>query len=123
MYPETDAFGKTVLLVDSDENLRGVRARRLRRYGITVQTADSVGDARARLDGNTYDLVLIAPRETPEQAIQLKREIKRLHPTQRVAFCVGPPRYISFTYGQNVIRMPAGRDTWADKLKYRLASA
>ena len=123
MARETDLLAKTVLLVDSNQNLAEARARRLQSYGVTVHTALTVEAARARLEGNEYDLVLIAPRENPEEAIRLEREIKRLHPAQRVAFCVGPPKYISFTYKQNVISMPARSDTWADRVKYRLARA
>ena len=125
MDPETDPLGKTVLLVDSNQSLAAARARRLRLYGITVHTADSVEAARDRLKAkeSAYHLVLVAPRENPEEAIQLHREIKRLHPTQKVAFCVGPPNYISFTYGRNVIPMPVRLDTWADRLKGRQASA
>jgi len=101
MPPETNSFGKTVLLVDSNQNLAAARARRLRSYGVTVRTADSVEAARACLEGNTYDLVLVATHENPEEAIQFHREIKRLYPAQRVGFFVGPPEYISFTYGEN----------------------
>jgi len=122
MATETDLLGKTVLLLDSNQNLAEARARRLQAYGITVHTAGTVDEARARLRERPYDLVLVAPRENPEESIQFHREIKRLHPEQKVAFCVGPPNYISFTYGRNVIPMPR-RDTWADRLKGRLASA
>jgi len=121
--PEADSFGKTVLLVDSNQTLGEMRARRLRLYGVTVHTTDSIEAARARLKENAYALVLVAPREKPEEAIQFHREIKRLHPAQRVAFFVGPPKYLSFTYGQNVIPMSFRSDTWADRLKARLASA
>ncbi len=123
MIPTTDPFGKIVLLVDSDPNLREMRARRLRLYGITVHTVGTVEEARALLEANTYSLVLVAPRNNSEEVIEFHREIKRLHSTQRVAFCVGPPKYISSRYGQNVIPMPARSDTWADRLKGRLASA
>lgn len=123
MTPETDPLGKTVLLVDSDQRLGEMRARRLRLYAITVQTAGTAEEARGLLEGDTYDLVLIAPRENPEEAIRLQKEIKRLHPEQRVGFFVGPPKYISFTYGRNVVPMPAQRVTWTDRLKGRLASA
>ena len=121
--PEIEAFGKSVLLVDSNGKLGEMRARLLRRYGVHVVTAAGLETARGRLNGNTYDLVLVAPRENPEEAIHFQREIKRLHPRQKVGFFVGPPKYISFTYGQNVVSMPARRDTWADRLKRRLASA
>ena len=123
MAPETDVLGKTVLLLDGNQNLAEARARRLQAYGIAVHIADTVGEARARLRERPYDLVLVAPRENPEEAIQLHREIKRLHPTQKVAFCVGPPKYLSFTYRQNVIPMPAPLDTLAERLKSHLASA
>ena len=72
---------------------------------------------------NRYHLVLLATRENPEAAIAFRREIRQQDPNQKVAFLVSPPRYISFTYGQNVVPMPARLDTWADKLKYRMASA
>ncbi len=123
MSPETDSFGKTVLLVDSNERLGQIRARVLRQYGITVATASTVEEARARLKGSAYHLVLVAPRKNPAKAIQLQREIKRLHPEQRVAFFVGPPKYISFTYGRNVVPIGARSRNWADRLKGRLASA
>jgi DNA-binding NtrC family response regulator len=95
MAPESDPLGKTVLLVDSNHNVAEARARLLRRYGVTVVTVDSFKEARARIDGNTYHLVLVAPRGSPAEAIQLQREIKRLHPE------------ISFTYGQKAVPMPA----------------
>jgi len=68
MDPETDPLGKTVLLVDSNQSLAAARARRLRLYGITVHTADSVEAARDRLKvkESAYHLVLLAPRENPE---------------------------------------------------------
>jgi hypothetical protein len=53
------------------------------------------------------DLVLFAPRENPEDAIAFRREIRQQNPKQRVAFLVGPPHYISFAYGENLIPMPA----------------
>jgi hypothetical protein len=123
MDPQTDPFAKTVLLVDSNEKLGQIRARRLRLYGITVYTVGSIEEARARLKGSAYHLILLAPRENPEEAIQFHREIKLLHPEQRVGFFVGPPKYISFTYGRNVIPMPARSSNWADRLKGHLASA
>jgi len=123
MTPETDPLGKTVLLVDSDQKLGQLRARRLRLYGITVYIAASIQEARVHLQMNSYDLVLLATREDPEAAIVFHREIRRHNPKQRVAFLVGPPRYLSFTFGQNLIPMPPRSSSWADKLKSHLASA
>lgn len=123
MTPDTDLLGKTVLLVDSNEKLAEMRARRLRGYGVTVHTARTIQEARVDLRLNRYDLVLLATRENLEAAIALRREIREQNPKQRVAFLVGPPRYISFTFGQNVVPMPGRSNTWADRLKGHLASA
>ena len=123
MTPGTDPLGKRVLLVDSDQKLGEVRARRLRLYGIAVHTASSIQEARLSLRMHSYHLVLLAARENPEAAIVFRREIRQYNPKQRVAFLVGPPRYLSFTFGQNLISMPPRSSSWADKLKGHLASA
>jgi response regulator RpfG family c-di-GMP phosphodiesterase len=123
MTPGTDPLGKTVLLVDSQQQPREIRARRLRRYGLTVYTASTIEEARVHLKMTSYDLVLLAPRENPKAAIAFRREIRQQDPNQRVAFLVGPPRYLSFTFGRNLIPMPARSSKWVDKLKGRLASA
>jgi ActR/RegA family two-component response regulator len=121
--PKTDPLGKTVLLVDSDQKLGELRARRLRTYGILVNTASSIREARVHLKMNSFDLVLLAPRENSEAAIVFRREIRQQDPKQKVAFLVGPPRYLSFTFGRNVIPMPSRSSSSADKLKGHLASA
>jgi CheY-like chemotaxis protein len=123
MTPESDPLGKRVLLVDSNHALGEMRARRLRRYGIVVDAVSTIREARFCWRNRSYDLVLLAPRENPEAAIVFRREIRQQNPNQRVAFLVGPPRYLSFTFGENLFPMPAGSRDWADKLKAYLASA
>ena len=123
MTLETDPFGKTVLLVDSQQKPREIRARRLRTYGILVHTAASIQEARVHLAMNSCDLVLLGTREDPEAAIAFRQEIRQQNPKQRVAFLVGPPRYLSFTFGRDPIPMPPRSSNWADKLKGHLASA
>jgi DNA-binding NtrC family response regulator len=121
MTPETDALGKTVLLVDSQQEPREIRARRLRLYGIAVHTVSSIKEARLYLEMHYSDLVLLATRENPEEALAFRREVRRQNPKQRVAFLVGPPDYLSF--GRNLIPMPARSSDWADRLTGHLASA
>jgi response regulator RpfG family c-di-GMP phosphodiesterase len=123
MTPESDLLGKTVLLVDSDQKPREARAHRLNMYGIAVASVSTIQEARFCMRNKSYDLVLLATRENPEAAIAFRREIRQQNPKQRVAFLVGPPRYISFTFGQNLIPMPARSSNWADGLKTHLASA
>ena len=123
MTPGTDPLGKRVLLVDSDQKLGEVRARRLRLYGIAVHTASSIQEARLSLRMHSYHLVLLAAHENPEEALAFRREIRRHNPKQRVAFLVGPPLYLSFTYGENVIPMRLPSSNRADGLTGHLASA
>ena len=123
MTPEADLLGKRVLLVDSDRKPREARARRLNLYGIAVDAASTVREARFCWRNRRYDLVLLATRENREDVIAFRREIRQQNPNQRVAFLVGPPRYLSLTFGQNLIPMPPQSTTWADKLKRHLASA
>jgi CheY-like chemotaxis protein len=123
MPSETDLLGKTVLLFDNNQKPREVRAGRLRGYGVTVHTAASIREARAYWGMNSYDLVLLATRKNPEAAIVFRREIRQQNPKQRVAFLVGPPHYISFTYSENLISMPARSLNWTKKPRQRLVSA
>lgn len=123
MTSETDLLGKTVLLLDDHQKAREVRARCLNAYGIAVDTVSTIREARFCLRNKSYDLVLLATRENPEEAIVFRREIRQLSLRQRVAFLVGPPDYLSLTFGQNVIPMPPRPSTWAEKRKTRLASA
>jgi PleD family two-component response regulator len=123
MTPATDLLGKRVLLVDRHQKARETRANRLSVYGIAVDAVCTIREARVRLGMNRYDLVLLATRENPEDAITFRREIRQQNPKQRVAFLVGPPDYLSFTFGQNLIPMPPRPSDWADKVKTHLASA
>jgi hypothetical protein len=89
--------------------------------GLTFGTILSIEEARVGVD--RYHLVLLATRENPEAAIAFRREIRQQDPNQKVAFLVGPPDYLSFTFGRNLIPMPARAGKPADKLTGRLASA
>jgi len=122
MTPETDPLGKTVLLVDNHQKAREVRAQRLTVYGIVVDAVSTVREARFCLRHKRYDLVLLAVRGNAEETIVFSRGVCQHNPKQKVAFLVGPPDYLSFTYGENVIPMPAQSSDWAEKLKARLAS-
>ena len=122
MTPETDPLGKRVLLVDNHQKAREVRAQRLTVYGIVVDAVSTVREARFWLRHKHYDLVLLAVRGNAEETIVFRRGVLQHNPDQKVAFLVGPPDYLSFTYGENVIPMPPQSSDWMDKLKGRLAS-
>ncbi len=118
-----DPLGKTVLLVDNDLKARGALGQDLRWRGIIVHTASSLREARIHLSLGKYDLVLLAARENPEEAIAFRREILRKNPKQRVGFLVGPPQFITFRLDEHQTRKETKSSDWAEKLKGRLASA
>ncbi len=114
---QDNAFGKRVLVVDENPKTQNVRALRLGERGVAVDTVSTFAQARSRLRDDTYDLVLLAAQENPEDALAFRLEIRERNPKQHVAFMVGPPQYISFRLGKKPSR------NWAEKLKGRLASA
>ncbi len=99
MTSEDRALGKRVLVLDDNPKAQQVRIVSLSKYGVEVHTVGTIEEARSRLRDDIYDLVLIATRKNPEQAIAFRQDIRRQDPKQRVAFLVGPPHYISFTFG------------------------
>ncbi len=99
MTSEDRALGKRVLVLDDNPEAQQVRIVSLSKHGVEVHTVGTIKEARSRLRDDTYDLVLIAARRNPEQAIAFRQDIRRQDPNQRVAFLVGPPHYISFTFG------------------------
>ncbi len=120
---QDNAFGKRVLVVDDNPKAQNARALRLGEHGVAVDRVSTIAKARSRLRDDTYDLVLLAARENPEDAIAFRLEIQEQNPNQRVAFLVGPPDYISFRLAEDQTREQSKSSNWMEKLKGRLASA
>jgi len=89
---------KKVLLADSFEKARSVRATFLRSRLVDVDAASNIPEALALWRTSVYHLVLVAPRENPGEALEFWQEIKREKPRQRVAFLIGSPAYVSLTW-------------------------
>jgi len=88
---------KRVLLVDSRERTRIVRAAALRGQKVEVDTAASLTEALIFWRTGKYNLVLLKTRETVQQSVEFFQMIKQEKPCQQVAFLVGAPGYLSFT--------------------------
>ncbi len=123
MTSRDNALGKRVLVVDDNPKAQNLRALRLNDHGVGVDPVSTIDEARSHLRYDTYDLVLLAPRENTDEAIAFRDEIRAQNPKQRVGFLVGPPQYISFTLGRDQERIESKSSNWAEKLKGRLASA
>jgi CheY-like chemotaxis protein len=88
--------GKKVLLIDEKQTTSDTRANVLRGHGVEVDVADSLQRAHLLWRPRRYDLVLLdVRRQLPGEALQFYEQIRDASPSQRFAFLVGPPVYLS----------------------------
>ena len=85
-----------ILLVDSHDKPREMRAGVFRQRQFDVDSAGSFGEARIFWTTSSYRLILLSARETPQESIDFFEMVKRENPLQRIAFLVGSPQYVSF---------------------------
>jgi CheY-like chemotaxis protein len=104
---------RTILLVDQNVTKQNLRATILRNYEIEVHTASSVADAASCWETHSYDLVLLAAQENPEEAMAVSAQIRAIHPRQRIGLLVGPPAFV---------RELGGRREKAESIKQALSS-
>ncbi|GLK70890.1 response regulator transcription factor [Ancylobacter dichloromethanicus] len=72
--PADDAFH--LLIVDDDRRIRDLLSRFLSEHGYRVTTAESGGDARARLAGLTFDLLILDVMMPGETGFDLARTVR-----------------------------------------------
>src|SRR6202162_1662328 len=97
--PEPNPHGigakrKRVLLLDTSQTKRDLRADVMRRLGIDVDCAADVLEARCWWRADLYNLVLINATGEPESRDQFCSDIRGANPRQRIAFFVGSPEYL-----------------------------
>lgn len=114
---------KRVLLVDSHEKTRELRAVILRGQRVEVDSATCFGEAMNFWKADAYNLILLAARETPQEAVAFFKWIRREAPRQKVAFLIGPPSYLSFTLAEGSLSKAIQPSPWGEKLRGLLASA
>jgi two-component system, OmpR family, phosphate regulon response regulator OmpR len=66
-----------VLVVDDDRRIRDLLSRYLRREGYRVTTARSAAEARARLDGLAFDLLILDVMMPGESGFDLARALRK----------------------------------------------
>src|SRR5579862_5832135 len=86
---------KRVLLVDTSQPKRELRAEVMRKFGIDVDCAADIGEARSWWRAALYDLVLIDMEKGPGYRDQFCDDVRGATPPQRLAFLVGEPAYLS----------------------------
>jgi len=86
---------KRVLLVDTSQAKRELRAEVMRKLGINVDCAADIEEARSWWRAALYDLVLINMEKGRGHRDRFCDDIRSATPPQRLAFLVGQPQYLA----------------------------
>jgi len=86
---------KRVLLVDTSQTKRELRAEVMRKLGMDVECAADIGEARIWWRAALYDLVLINMEEEHGHRDKFCDDVRNATPPQRLAFLVGQPKYLA----------------------------
>jgi DNA-binding NtrC family response regulator len=86
---------KRVLLLDTSQTKRDLRADVMRKMGIEVDCAADVTEARCWWRADLYNLVLISVTGETDSRDKFCTELRTATPPQRMAFFVGGPDYLA----------------------------
>ena len=86
---------KRVLLLDSSQTKRDLRADVMRKLGIDVDCAADVLEARCWWRADLYNLVLINAAGEIDSREKFCADLRSAVPPQRIAFFVGGPEYLA----------------------------
>jgi hypothetical protein len=86
---------KRVLLLDSSQTKRDLRADVMRKLGIEVDCAADVIEARSWWRADLYNLVLINVAGETDSRDEFCTDLRGATPPQRIAFFVGGPKYLA----------------------------
>jgi hypothetical protein len=117
--PEIAAKKKRVLLLDTSQTKRDLRADVMRKLGIEVDCAADVFEARGWWRADLYNLVLISEAGETDSREKFCTDLRSATPPQRIAFFVGEPDYLAAAPHSDVAA--AGPD--ADALQRELVAA
>jgi len=91
----TPAGKKRVLLLDTSQTKRDLRADVMRKLGIEVDCAADVLEARCWWRADLYNLVLINVAGETDSRNKFCTDLRSAVPPQRIAFFVGGPDYLA----------------------------
>jgi CheY-like chemotaxis protein len=100
ILPQSDSNGipakkKRVLLLDTSQTKRDLRADVMRKLGIEVDCAADVIEARGWWRADLYNLVLINVAGETDSRDKFCTDLRSATPPQRIAFFVGRPEYLA----------------------------
>jgi len=112
---------KRVLLIDTSQATRELRAEVMRKLGIDVDCAADITEARTWWRADLYDLVVINVEKGHGYRDKFCDDIRSATPPQRLAFLVGRPEYLADTPRVDE-EMPTDQNT-ADQMAEELRVA
>lgn len=113
---------KRVLLVDTSQTKRELRAEVMRKLGMDVDCAADIAEARSWWRAALYDLVLINMDKGLGHRDTFCDEIRSATPPQRLAFLVGQPEYLAHTpHAEEERALPNADDRIVGDLKVAFA--
>ncbi len=92
---DSPAKKKRVLLLDTSQTKRDLRADVMRKLGIEVDCAADVLEARCWWRADLYNLVLINVAGESDSRDKFCTDIRGATPPQKIAFFVGGPEYLA----------------------------
>jgi CheY-like chemotaxis protein len=114
---------KRVLLVDTCQAKRELRAEVMRKFGMDVDCAADVDEARSWWRADFYDLVLINIENSKVYRDRFCDDIRSAIPQQRLAFLVGQPAYLADApNGDGELRQQNADDPIEDDMRLALAA-
>jgi response regulator RpfG family c-di-GMP phosphodiesterase len=116
--------GKKVLLIDRFQATREARAAVLRTHAVEVHETEEISAARFLWQPNVYDLVMLDVRRYfPAEALEFYGEIMHRSPHEHFVFLLGPPKYLSRTWPDEVTVDDVSHGQWEETVKRCLAAA
>jgi CheY-like chemotaxis protein len=114
---------KRVLLIDTSQAKRELRAEVMRKFGMDVDCAADIDEARSWWRAALYDLVLINMEKGQGNRDRFCDDIRGATPPQRLAFLVGQPQYLAESpTGDEESLVPNGDDQVLSDLRLDLAA-
>jgi hypothetical protein len=101
---------KRILLLDTSQTKRDLRADVMRKLGIEVDCAADVIEARCWWRADLYNLVLINVAGETDSRDKFCMDIRGANPPQRIAFFVGGPKYLSIVPHSDESPVPADEE-------------
>ncbi len=124
-FPDgSSLYAKRILLIDRCQATREARAAVLRSRGVQVQEAAEITDAHYLWRPNAYALVMLDVRRySPGETLEFYEQIRDASPGQGFIFLLGPPRYVSRTWPEEIVVDGSSRGQWVETVKRFTAAA